>query len=116
MRRFVVHASDSFSGASVPSVSITKIAKSLFFKYEVDIHIPRVHAKLEHLVSNVFFSPKNWERKYDLPLRYGPQIESTPIRLGLILRISSNAFSFKINFSESGDSPGFSLITLVTGL
>ena len=73
---FMMYSSDA-SNDSIPSVSSNRIAYSLHSSIDVDIHIPCVHGSSVLLILKTSLEPKNRERKYDLPLRYGPKIERT---------------------------------------
>lgn len=97
-----IYSSDA-SNDSIPSVSSNRMAYSSHSRTEVDIQIPCVHGSSVLLILNISLEPRNRERKYDLPLRYGPHMERT----------ASGFFpSDLIRLTELGTmfKPGFELV------
>ena len=75
-RSLTMYSSDA-SSDSIPSVSISRTAKSSHSKTDEDIQIPSVHGSSMLLILNTSFEPRNRDKKYDFPLRYGPHIDRT---------------------------------------
>ena len=79
------------STALIPSVSRNTTTKSLHSRTVVAIQIPRVHVSVEWLTLKYSDSPSNWDRKYDFPVRYGPQIAITAKGFPILLSNSMDS-------------------------